>query len=170
MKPAEKSPTLVALMSAMEASEAFFRAKIAYSLSQHPGMANVPDGMLLRRLRPVLGEAELKTVSAHLAARAAAASVMETAEYLHRNAVKVVTMRALAEFATPLENGFFEFRDRYKGTVRAQALSFDACYCTPDGIVCGSVRVSPCGTGSSEPWSFRIENGRMLVTSDPVDF
>jgi hypothetical protein len=166
-----ESNALVDLIAAKKASEVFFYADNAYSLNHGSLASEMPDDKLMAQLRPVLDSKQLETIEVHLTARAAAAKVMRKVRIVHREGEDAAALAALQRYAKPLGNGFYEFWDASEHTtVRAQVKGFDSCYRATNGRICGSVRVSPQGNGSSEPWSFHIENEKMVVESRPIDY
>jgi hypothetical protein len=165
---------LQALAAAKARVDALFYAENAFSLfeSDMLGGSGMSEADLLARLRRVLAADELSAIERYLAARAAARGVMRTLREKRRNATTQAMRDVLAKYATPTRgrgSGWYTFPDQSTGhTVSAKVLGIENCYCEPDGHAGGSLRVSPRGDGSSQPWAFCIEGDRLVVRSDDV--
>ena len=160
----EEDP-LVALAAAMRSKEAAFMAQNAFSLFESSGTAYVSRVDLLKRLAPALSASELDLVRDYIDARQAAHAAVNGALRARQAATLELGTQALDKYASRLRTpGWYEFEDKSQGRmVQAKFVGFDSCYRATDGKLCGSIRVSPQGNGSSEPWSFYIEKGRMVV-------
>jgi hypothetical protein len=165
---------LQALAAAKARVDALFYAENAFSLfeSDTLGASGMSEADLLARLRRVLAADELAAVERYLAARADARSVMRTLREKRRGDTSQAVKAMLAKYATPARGrdaGWYTFPDRSTHrTVSAKVLGIESFYCEPDGRAGGCLRVSPCGDGSSQPWTFRIEGDTLAVWSDNV--
>jgi hypothetical protein len=163
---------LQTLADAKALVDALFFAENAFSLFESgaldgPGMS---EADLLARLKRVLAADGLSVIERYLAARAAARGVMRTLRVKRRNATSQAVRDVLAKYATPMHDcgpGWYTFPDKSTGrAVSAKVLGIENFYYEPDGHAGGSLRVSPRGNGSSEPWAFRIEGNTLVVRSD----
>lgn len=160
---------LEALADAMLAQASAFAAQNSFSLFCSSGETYVKEAELLKKLKPLLSAEELETVTTFVKSRKKALAIVNGLLQAHFADSKALGKTVLDTYATPLGKGWYEFYDRSTcRTVRAQVVGFDACYRTREGTICGSVRVSPHGNGSSEPWSFHIKDGRMVVLTEDL--
>ena len=158
---------LHALAKAMESREAVRSAEAAYSLHTKLGEEQVTQAETLKRLKGLLSPEDLLVVKNGLAAMRLADAVVQRMESdLYAN-LRALGEEALNAHATHLGNGWYEFYDKSTfQDVRVKVAGFDSCYVASNTKkLCGHLRVSRRGDGNSEPWSFHIEKGRMVVYS-----
>lgn len=158
------------LQAALAEAQSLFYAKNSLSLWRGTSSRFISSEKMLAdfQMLPKAGQAKLKKL---VTATAAVDAMLSEVDSAVRARVKAATKSVLAVYATPIQNkpDWYEFA--YAEGLPKQALvrGFDSLYMPRNGKnYCGSIRVSPDGSGSSEPWTFCIVKGRIEIQPDSL--
>lgn len=156
------------LQLAMAEAQALFYAKNSFSLWRGSGGGHVSSDKMLAEFK-MLPKSSLAKLARLVDAHQSVAAMLNEVGLASRKKVDEASEAVLKAYATPVPHkpGWYEFASSDGWTKKALVRGFDSFYMPRNGKhYCGSIRVSPDGTGSSEPWLFCITKGRIEIQPD----